>query len=32
MVQEPGDMTAALDQADASEMRALYEALGLQVS
>ncbi|MFI7068610.1 hypothetical protein ACIBL3_47015, partial [Kribbella sp. NPDC050124] len=32
MVQELGDMTAALDQADASDMRTLYEALGLQVS
>jgi hypothetical protein len=32
MVQELGDMTVALDQADASDMRSLYEALGLQVS
>jgi hypothetical protein len=32
MVQELGDMTAALDQADASDVRALYEALGLHVS
>ncbi|MEV0788683.1 hypothetical protein [Kribbella sp. NPDC050459] len=32
MVEELGDMTAALDQTDASDMRALYEALGLQVS
>jgi hypothetical protein len=32
MVQDLGDMTMALDQADASDMRALYEALGLQVS
>ncbi|MFF0342875.1 recombinase family protein [Kribbella sp. NPDC004875] len=32
MVQELGDMTAALDQADASDMRSLYKALGLQVS
>jgi hypothetical protein len=32
MVRELGDMTAALDQADAGDMRALYEALGLQVS
>ena len=32
MVEELGDMTAALDQADASDVRALYEALGLEVS
>jgi hypothetical protein len=32
MVRELGDMTAALDQADANDMAALYEALGLQVS
>ncbi|MEU8223631.1 recombinase family protein [Kribbella sp. NPDC048915] len=32
MVQDLGDMTVALDQADASDMRSLYEALGLQVS
>lgn len=29
MVQELGDMTVAFDQAGASDMRALYEALGL---
>jgi hypothetical protein len=32
MVQELGDMTAALDFADASDMRELYEVLHLQVS
>jgi hypothetical protein len=32
VVEELGDMTAALDQADASDVRALYEALGLEVS
>jgi hypothetical protein len=32
MVQELGDMTAALDLADASDMRELYEVLHLQVS
>ena len=32
MVQELGDMTAALDLADASDMRELYEVLDLQVS
>ena len=29
---ELGDMTAVLDQADANNMRSLYEALGLEVS
>ena len=32
MVQELGDMTAALDVAAASDMRELYEVLDLQVS
>ncbi|TDD29338.1 hypothetical protein E1218_04745 [Kribbella turkmenica] len=32
MIQELGDMTTALEQADANDMAALYKTLGLRVT